>query len=340
MVDSVLLGIIACPRDNGHLRFLEGRLCCGCGSTYPVVDGIPILLRDDVEQTHFQAQRSLDVAHGRVKPPAHEERLPGDLGAAEIDPVVQAGVAGTNGIMYTALIGNLKQYPIPDIDLPAGQGRVFIEIGSNWGRWCIAAARKGYMVIGVDPSLRALRAAARVAAQLGLRAHFVVGDGRFLPIRTGAADVVYSYSVLQHLSKHDATLSLQHAARVLRDGGTALVQMPNAFGLRSLYHQLRRGFREARQFEVRYWTPGELRDRFERTIGPAEVTIDGFFSLNPQVADRHLLPTRFRAVVTVSDTLRTLGGKFTPLRYVADSLTIRARKRSGGSPAQLSGTAS
>ena len=31
-------------------------------------------------------------------------------------------------------------------------------------------------------------------------------------------------------------------------------RLPNWLGIRSLYHQVRRGFREAEKFEVRYWS--------------------------------------------------------------------------------------
>ncbi|HEX2777902.1 MAG TPA: methyltransferase domain-containing protein [Gemmatimonadaceae bacterium] len=327
MIDPFLLEIVACPWEGNRLQLDEGMLACSAGHRFPIVDGIPVLLRDDVEQTHFQATRSLTIARGAAPPGEFENRQAGELAPGEIDPIVQAEVAGTNGIMYKPLIGKLRSYPIPDLALPPGDGKRFLEIGSNWGRWCIAAARLGYTVVGVDPSLRGVRAASRVAAQLGVTARFVVGDARYLPIRDETFDVVYSYSVLQHLSKEDASAGLRHAHRILRPGGMTMIQMPNAFGLRSLYHQARRGFRPAREFEVRYWTPAELRRRFEELIGPARLTIDGFFSLNPQVAERHLLPLRYRAVVTVSDTLKRWGERFPIFQQVADSLTVFARKR-------------
>ena len=98
-----------------------------------------------------------------------------------IDPVVAYLIAATNGLMYRHLIGRLESYPIPDIDLPPGEGRTLLDVGCSWGRWSLAAARLGYTVIGIDPSLGAVMAARRVARQLNLAATFLVGDARHLP---------------------------------------------------------------------------------------------------------------------------------------------------------------
>ena len=91
--------------------------------------------------------------------------------------------------------------------------------------------------VGIDPSLNGVLAARRVTQQLGIDACFAVADGRYLPFRTGTFDQVFSYSVLQHLSKPDVCEILTDVARVLRPGGRSLIQMANMFGVRCLYHQ-------------------------------------------------------------------------------------------------------
>ena len=84
--------------------------------------------------------------------------------------------------MYKDLVGNLRGYPIPAIGLPAAKGERLLDIGCNWGRWTIAAARKGYRVTGMDPDLGAVLAARRVAEQLGVNAEFVVADVKVSPV--------------------------------------------------------------------------------------------------------------------------------------------------------------
>jgi hypothetical protein len=133
--------------------------------------------------------------------------------------------------------------------------------------------------------------------------------------------------VLQLLPKQDVYLTLRAIRDALRPGGHCQVQMPNTFGIRCLYHQARRGFREARDFEVRYWTPWELVSAFHRAIGPAHISVDGFFSLNAQISDVLFLPPKYRAIVRVSESLRRISEVFSPLTYVADSLYITSSRQ-------------
>jgi hypothetical protein len=106
----------------------------------------------------------------------------------------------------------------------------------------------------------------------------------------------------------------------------AFIQMPNAFGIRSLFHQAKRRFRAAELFQVRYWTPRELEDTFSAIIGPSSVSIDGFLSLNAQPDEAHLLPARYRLIVFISEALRAAGRRLPWLLNIADSLYVKSRK--------------
>lgn len=316
------MNILVCPRDKLCLREEGEDLVCESGHRYAVIEGIPILLVSEAEQTHIEGTRALLLAESR-----DVASLPQfNVGDGEVDPFVRAAIGGTNGSLYEHLVGNLKEYPIPHLRLPDGKGKLFLEVGCSWGRWCLAAAAAGYRPVGVDPSLKGIRAARRVARQLGVEATYVVGDSRFLPFRAEVFDQVFSYSVLQHLSKPHTRESLREIRRVLRIGGDALVQMPNVFGIRCLYHQLRRGFREANNFEVRYWRPAELLSAFSNEIGPSAIDVDGYFSLNIQPSDLRLLPAKYRAVVHTSEALRRLSRHFPPIVKVADSLYVSSRR--------------
>jgi SAM-dependent methyltransferase len=286
------------------------------------VEGIPILLLSDAVQTHIEGTRSLAVAEE-----GQAAQLPQfDVQDGEVDPFVKNVIGATNGSLYQHLVGNLFEYPIPNLRLPPGQGKLFLEIGSNWGRWCIAAARAGYRPVGIDPSLKSIRAAIRVAEQLGIDASYLVADGRYLPFPDGTFDQGFSYSVLQHLSIEDVQLTLGELARVLRRGANCQVQMPNTFGIRCLYHQLRRGFRHARDFEVRYWTPKNLVSTFRKALGEVHLSVDGFFSLNPQISDVRFLPRKYRLLVRTSELLRKISIIFPPLHRAADSLYVSATR--------------
>jgi SAM-dependent methyltransferase len=314
--------LFVCPRDKGNLTQESGHLVCEQGHRYAVIEDIPILLVSDAKQTHIEGDRALLLAES-----GDVAALPKiEVGAGEIDPFVKNSIGATNGGLYQHLVGNLKEYPIPRLRLPEGQGRTFLEVGCNWGRWCIAAARLGYRTVGIDPSLKSIRAAKRVAKQLGIDATYVVADGRYLPFRDQSFDQAFSYSVLQHLSRENTSSTLGEIRRILRVGGSSLIQMPNVFGVRCLYHQTRRGFREARDFEVRYWRPKDLRAAFTDNIGPSQLSVDGYFSLNVQPSDLHLLPARYRALVHASEALRSMSSAMPFLTKVADSLYVTSRR--------------
>ena len=343
MIDPWFLDHLACPLDHHPLRAAGDALVCPDGHRYPVVDGVPVMLRGDVPQTIGLADASLK----RAIQQEHDARAPHlyleSLGISEaekqgvlqldgkrgsIDPVVAYLIAATNGLMYRHLIGKLDRYPIPEIPIAPGQGRRLLDVGCSWGRWSLAASALGYETIGVDPSLGAVMAARRVARQLGASTRYVVGDARYLPFASGTFDDLYSYSVIQHLSEVDARSAVVEMGRVLRTGGIAKVQMPTRFGVRCLYHQARRGFREPRDFEVRYWTLPALRRLFLSQVGPARVSVEGFFGIGLQASDTRLMTPRLRLVLQASQRLQE-ASRFLPfMTWVADSVFIEATKAS------------
>jgi SAM-dependent methyltransferase len=304
---------LACPRDRGALTREDDELVCSEQHRYPIVDGIPVLLVPEDEPTHGACWVSLE----RPEP------------QAETDAFVQGAIAATCGNLYRHLIGNLPAYPIPEIRLPPGDGRLFLEVGCNWGRWCVSAARRGYRVVGIDPSLDAIRAARRVAEELGVEAEYLVADARRLPFAADSFDVVFSYSVFQHFTRASAVAAFAEIGRVLKPDGLSLVQLANVWGPRSLFNQLReRRFREPRSlFDVRYWSPGELRGALDTAVGETELSVDGFLTLNAQPADLPLLPRRYRALVHVSEAYRKASRRLPWLVQAADSLYAASRGR-------------
>ena len=236
-------------------------------------------------------------------------------------------VAGTNGLAYRHLTdGKLAECPIPEIRLPQANGDVLLDIGCGWGRWSVAAGRLGYRPVGIDPRFGTIQVARRLARELGIKADFVVGDARALPFRDGSIDIVYSYSVLQHFSTPDVETTATEICRVLRPGGKSLIQMATVFGIRCLYHQARRLFREARGFEVRYRKISELRNLFTSRVGFSRLSVDCFFGLGIQESDIRMMPPHMRIVFRASGLLRRASMAIPQLLYVADSVYIESHK--------------
>lgn len=333
--------ILACPVDGLDLEEGEGYLKCEKGHAYPLVQGVPVLLRGDVEETIGLGTRSLslacDWARGVREDPFFIESLGISdqekeqvrsffaSGETKIDPVISYLVGATNGILYKNVIGQLDRIPLPDLRLPLGEGRRILDVGCSWGRWSMAAAAKDYRPVGVDPSLGAVLAAKRLAARLGLPFEGVVGDVRHLPLKRSVVDTTFSYSVLQHFSKPDARQAFEEIARVTRPGGTVKIQMASAVGVRSFQHIVRRRFRKPMKFDVRYWTPWDLVGAFRDAFGNAELEVDCYFGLGLQPSDIELYSPSMRSLVKLSEHLRQASRVVRPLAYVADSLYLSAR---------------
>jgi ubiquinone/menaquinone biosynthesis C-methylase UbiE/uncharacterized protein YbaR (Trm112 family) len=332
-MDPWLREHLVCPRDKTRLHGNTSQLHCAHGHTYPIADGIPILLVEEATTTHDAITKTLAAV--REQDPAEPAR-PGaaEDTAATVDSFVQAEVPYTCGILYFPLQHGLKRYPIPEMRLPPGNGERLLDVGCNWGRWSISAARRGYRPVGIDPSLEAVRAARRVCAQLEVEATFLVADARFLPFVDGSFEVGFSYGVLQHFSKENARIALDELSRVTRRGAPVVVQMPNKIGLRSLQQRWRRGFSEGEGFEVRYWSPEELLATFEARFGATKLTADCYFGLGLQGADRDLLPWRYRCIVSLSEFLRRTSRLLPPLTRIADSVYLSTHNQPPSAPAR------
>jgi SAM-dependent methyltransferase len=289
------------------------------------VAGIPILSASDREPTNWNTPASIELAYqiqsGTADAPYQ------DWNGEGIHPHVQRIIAAAGGNLYKYAVNRLERYPVPNLRLAAGEGRNFLDLGCNWGRWSIAAARKGYRVIGIDPHLDAVIAARQIAQQLKLPAEFVVADARCLPLRTSSFDTVFSYSVIQHFSKRNGSArdAIREIGRVLKTGGGSFIQMPNRNGIRSLYNHLR-DRNDSSPFRVRYWTPGELKSTFETYVGKTELSVDGYFGLGIQKSDTDLMPLHFKAVVYASEIVRGVSRVIKPLKYCADSLYVKSWK--------------
>jgi len=319
LIREQLTKILACPSDGGSLREQDGALVCESGHSFPVEGGIPIFT-DAVR---------------REPVPKNMEAAPQANGqGGAIDAFVNDWLVNTNGNLYKGARGRLKRYPIPEWPMAraAAPGKIVVDVGCSWGRWSVAAARAGYFPVGLDVHIDALAAAQRVAGQLGAETAQVCGDIEKLPFAPGSVDIVFSYSVLQHIDRQKVKRFFGEAARVLKPGGMLFIQLPNAYGLYSIARQAKRGFRDAAAgtFEMRYWTRGGIRD----AIGGAglrdlRLSADGFFSQNPQLADLDLLSPAGKLVVVASHAGKKAADALPPLVSFADSLWVEAQAPAG-----------
>ncbi len=321
MLDPWLKENLVCPRTHEPLEWHEDHITSPAGHRYPIIDDVPIMLVDGLPDTN---PIRFETTRGQLSDPLSTPPDP-NLGEDEIDPYVRDQVVCTCGRMYKPIRDTMKRYPIPEIRLPPGDGKRMLDIGCGWGRWSAAAGRKGYVPVGIDPSIDRVRAARRILKQLGLNGSFVVGDGRCMPFLDKTFDVVFSNGVLQHCSPESVRMALAEVNRVLTPDGFSKIQMAVLWGPRNIMMALKKKLLRLRgPFLVRYWPQGKLRRTFTELIGPTTVSADVFFSINPQASDFDLLPWLYRCVVQSSDALRSLCDRAGWLGRFADSVYLQS----------------
>jgi endo-1,4-beta-D-glucanase Y len=122
------------------------------------------------------------------------------------------------------------------------------------------------------------------------------------------------------------TLSLAEIKRVLKPGDRSLVQMPNRRALRSLLVLASRGFSEGSEFDVRYYSIGELLQLFSQHIGQSDWRVDGFLGLNVHAYDRKFVRPSRRLIIDIAEALRRVSDTLRFLRPYADSVLVNSVK--------------
>lgn len=124
-----------------------------------------------------------------------------------------------------------------------GPARV-LEVGCGTALDCclLAQARAGIEAVALDLSQRAISIAQRNAAQLGLPVRTLAADLTALPFPGASFDLVFSQGVLEHFT--DPFPAVREQARVLRDGGVLVVDVPQKYNLYTL--EKRRAMRAGR----------------------------------------------------------------------------------------------
>lgn len=102
--------------------------------------------------------------------------------------------------------------------LESAKGELNLEIGSGSGRWSVLFRSEGYIGVELD----------RKAAIFGHQCfgiEVIVADTRFLPLRGGIFDCVFSFGVVEHFPE-TATAVAEHC-RVARKASRLVISVPN-----------------------------------------------------------------------------------------------------------------
>ena len=103
-----------------------------------------------------------------------------------------------------------------------------VDIGCGHGKHAFPLAERGAEVIGLDFAVALLNRARHLAAELRTQVHWVRGDMRRLPLRSGcagAAILMDAFGFFDTEEEHEAVL--REAARVLTTGGRIALKVVN-----------------------------------------------------------------------------------------------------------------
>lgn len=189
-----------CPRCAGAVDGDGEQVRCkSCGATFPVVDGVPVLLLETTAQ-HVHQQRYFDAEFARY-------------GRYEIENWRRSFLER----IFEAL-------GIPREDGP------YLDVGvGGSGATVIEAARAGMDAVGCDLSVEGVLLAQRHARAEGVdeRARFVVCPAERLPFRDDSFACASAVALLEHVEED--RVALAELFRVLRPGGAAWVTVPHAY---------------------------------------------------------------------------------------------------------------
>lgn len=253
-----------------------------------------------------------------------------DNAPPRINPYVQQMVAGTNGRLYKHRINKLASYPIPDLPFKIEKREsLFLDVGCGWGRWMLSAARQGAVPVGIDIKLEAARATKQVLKDCGYKGYVVVSNLDSLPFNRKVFDVIWSYSVLQHVHKVKAALAIKEMFRVQECEGRVILEFPLKTGIwNRIIRLLRKGDLIEENDEswcVRYYSLKELKLLLSEKSEFLKFWSHCFFGIGFQPVDLKYASWYYHPIIWSSLLLAKLANRLPFLLPLSDSIYLETR---------------
>lgn len=167
---------IRCTECKGSLILSENFFCSKCNITYPVKDGIPVMLTN---------LKSVDDEQNLEVEKDFYENMFSDL----------KGLDDGHCIVY----GHDRIYNFME-DIERGS---VLEVGCGGGHHSVNLAKRGFDVTAIDISLNGLRAAKRLTEHERQNILFLCGDIKRLPFADKEFDICFCSLILHHFTALD-----------------------------------------------------------------------------------------------------------------------------------------
>lgn len=247
--------------------------------------------------------------------------------------LVQQQIAATNGIHYVDRIGKLNWYPAYELPVKQSSGGLMLDIGTGWGRWLVAGARKGFLPIGVDLRLEFCQASRQTLANHKINGYAVVADLKELPFEDDIFSLIWSFSVIQHTHRVRMESCLDNIARMLKKNGITKIQVPNSKGLRNRLGPAKTSQRTADQYNswvVRYYSLNEYKRIFQKYFQNLSFRNHSFLGIGVLKEDMKYVSYKNKLLCSASLLLSGLTKFVKPLIHFSDSIYVEALKNNGG----------
>lgn len=147
---------------------------------------------------------------------------PGPERVAHFDTIATEYAAQWSSHVWDLLLDRKLSLMATALPAPPASAGIGLDLGCGLAIQAGEMRRRGYRVIGIEPSIGLL------ARRANPETPVVAGDALCLPFGNGSIDFVYVVGVLHHLPGRQAqTQALAEIRRVLRPGGTLLVHESN-----------------------------------------------------------------------------------------------------------------
>src|SRR5659263_334458 len=108
--------------------------------------------------------------------------------------------------------------------LDAAPGRL-LDAGCGSGKYSIPLKMRGFDVVGMDVSLRALRMLGESSKSRDIEIDILAGNIFQLPFTDGSFDIVWCYGVLQHLLFKERESAICEFKRILKTDGHLFLEV-------------------------------------------------------------------------------------------------------------------
>lgn len=280
----------------------------------------------EIDSQEFDKTKIFEELEFRSKPDGYSKKLPW---------IVQLQIAATNGKQYQDIIGTLDDYPQYDLPVPKVEHGLMLDIGSGWGRWLVAGAKKGYIPVGIDLRLGFCKASLETLQAQGVKGYTVVADLQNIPFKESAFDLVWSFSVIQHTAETRLNRCLDEIHRVLNNGGFTYLEFPNKNGMRNRLGPAKQNKNKVdhiNSWHVRYYSIEEYKAKLEQVFGNFSFDVHSFLGIGVLKEDLNYVSFKNKILCSASLIGNKMCRVLPVLKPFADSIYVNAIKKENKVP--------